>query len=147
MDFYFMLSYLFRFSQIEKKILIRSSATKLRHDIWFPVWHFDKCRRACGSAASFKAFISFTINFQWCSVSSLTKRLATALIRLCVCAGWSEALLFTHCLRNRSAPAVNCWVIIHCLEVSCKEDQIMSAQRECFIFVQLTGIGADLFRF
>ena len=22
---------------------------------------------------------------------------------------------------------VNCWVIIHCLEVSCKEDQIMSA--------------------
>ena len=42
------------------------------------------------------------------------------------------------CLRNRSAPAVNCWVIIHCLEVSCKEDQIMSAQREWFIFVQLT---------
>ena len=30
-------------------------------------------------------------------------------------------------LRNRSAPAVNCWVIIHCLEVSCKEDQITSA--------------------
>ena len=42
------------------------------------------------------------------------------------------------CLRNRSAPAVNCWVIIHCLEVSCKEDQITSAQREWFIFVQLT---------
>ena len=33
-------------------------------------------------------------------------------------------------LRNRSAPAVNCCVIIHCLEVSCKEDQITSAQRE-----------------
>ena len=32
------------------------------------------------------------------------------------------------CLRNRSAPAVNCCVIIHCLEVSCKEDQITSAQ-------------------
>ena len=42
------------------------------------------------------------------------------------------------CLRNRSAPAVNCWVIIHCLEVSCKEDQITSAQSEWFIFVQLT---------
>ena len=42
-------------------------------------------------------------------------------------------------LRNRSAPAVNCWVIIHCLEVSCKEDQITSAQREWFIFVQLTN--------
>ena len=41
-------------------------------------------------------------------------------------------------LRNRSAPAVNCWVIIHCLEVSCKEDQITSAQREWFIFAQLT---------
>ena len=33
-------------------------------------------------------------------------------------------------LRNRSALAVNCCVIIHCLEVSCKEDQITSAQRE-----------------
>ena len=41
-------------------------------------------------------------------------------------------------LRNRSAPAVNCWVIIHCLEVSCREDQITSVQREWFIFVQLT---------
>ena len=33
-------------------------------------------------------------------------------------------------LRNRSALAVNCCVIIHSLEVSCKEDQITSAQRE-----------------
>ena len=41
-------------------------------------------------------------------------------------------------LRNRSALAVNCCIIIHCLEVSCKEDQIMSLQREWFIFVQLT---------
>ena len=32
-------------------------------------------------------------------------------------------------LRNRSALAVNCCVIIHCLDVSCKEDQITSAQR------------------
>ena len=30
-------------------------------------------------------------------------------------------------LRNRSALAVNCWVIIHWLEVSCKGDQITSA--------------------
>ena len=30
-------------------------------------------------------------------------------------------------LRKRSALAVNCCVIIHCLEVSCKEDQITSA--------------------
>ena len=33
---------------------------------------------------------------------------------------------------------MNCWVIIHCLEAGCKEDQITSAQREWFIFVQLT---------
>ena len=41
----------------------------------------------------------------------------------------ANALLFIY-LRNRSALAVNCCVIIHCLEVSCKEDQITSAQRE-----------------
>ena len=29
--------------------------------------------------------------------------------------------------RNRSALAVNCCALIHCLEVSCKEDQITSA--------------------
>ena len=33
-------------------------------------------------------------------------------------------------LRNRSALAVNCCIIVHCLDVSCKEDQITSAQRE-----------------
>ena len=47
-----------------------------------------------------------------------------------------------HCLRNRSALAVNCCIIIHCLEVSCKEDQTTSTQREWFIFVQLTDIRA-----
>ena len=32
--------------------------------------------------------------------------------------------------RNRSALAVNCRVIIHCLEVSCKGDQITSAKHQ-----------------
>ena len=41
-------------------------------------------------------------------------------------------------LRTLCTEATNCWVIIHCLEVSIKEDQITSAQREWFIFVQLT---------
>ena len=41
-------------------------------------------------------------------------------------------------LRNRSALAVNCWLIIHCLEVSCNGDQITSAKREWFICLQLT---------
>ena len=60
-------------------------------------------------------------------------------------------------LRNKSALAVNCCIIIHCLEVSCKEDQITRAQREWFISVQLTDkqciiihrsrTRADLFRF
>ena len=35
-------------------------------------------------------------------------------------------IFFKPPLRNRSALAVNCCVIIHCLEVSCKEDQITS---------------------
>ena len=38
-------------------------------------------------------------------------------------------------LRNRSALAVNCCIIIHCLDVSCKEDQIMSVQQETSLFV------------
>ena len=41
-------------------------------------------------------------------------------------------------LRNISALAVNCCIITHCLEVSCKEDQITRAQHEWFIFIQLT---------
>ena len=40
-------------------------------------------------------------NSKWCSVSIITlikkfKRLAKALIRLCVCAGWSESSLVAH---------------------------------------------------
>ena len=35
-------------------------------------------------------------------------------------------------LRNRSALAVNCCIIIYCFEVSCKEDQNTSAQLELF---------------
>ena len=46
------------------------------------------------------------------------------------------AHLFMFYLRNRSAPAVNCGVIIHCLEVSCKENQITSAQ---FILVLMVA--------
>ena len=49
-----------------------------------------------------------------------------------------EVRNFVTYLRNRSALAVNCCIIIHCLEVSCKEDQITSAQRTWFILVQLT---------
>ena len=40
--------------------------------------------------------------------------------------------------RNRSALIVNCWVIIHCLGVSCKEDQVTCASREWFTFIQLS---------
>ena len=48
-------------------------------------------------------------------------------------------------LRNRSALAVNCCIIIiHCLEVSCNEDQITSAQ---FIFTQLTNYYYDKYAY
>ena len=40
-------------------------------------------------------------------------------------------------LQNRSALAVICWVINHCLEVSCKVDQITSTERKWFIYLQL----------
>ena len=36
--------------------------------------------------------------------------------------GPEKRCTFSDYLRNRSALAVNCCVIIHCLEVSCKED-------------------------
>ena len=50
----------------------------------------------------------------------------------------APARVFCHIyLRNRSALAVNCWVLIHCLEVRCKGDQITSAKREWFICLQL----------
>ena len=38
-------------------------------------------------------------------------------------------VVFSLHLRKRSALAVNSLVITHCFEVSCKEDQIMSVQR------------------
>ena len=41
-------------------------------------------------------------------------------------------------LSNRSALAVICWVINHCLEVSCKVDQIMSVECKWFIYLKLT---------
>ena len=42
-------------------------------------------------------------------------------------------------LRNRSALAVNCCIISHCLEISCKEDQITSAQHSAILstFIKL----------
>ena len=49
-----------------------------------------------------------------------------------------KELIFYFYLRNRSALAVNYWVIIYCLAVSCKGDQITSAKREWFICLQFT---------
>ena len=75
---------------------------------------------------SFSSDVSYHTLLQWIIVRYIT-----------VCYRWLYRRGVLE-LRNRSAPAVNCWVIIHCLEVSCKEDQITSAQREWFIVVQLT---------
>ena len=46
------------------------------------------------------------------------------------CSHFGRPCLCALYLRNRSALAVNCLVIIHCLEVSCKADQITSEKRE-----------------
>ena len=52
----------------------------------FPtIWHFDKCRLRRACAASFKL-----------NCHRIFKGLAKALIRLRICAGWSEPLLVTH---------------------------------------------------
>ena len=39
-------------------------------------------------------------------------------------------IYFSLYIANRSALAVNCCVIMHCLKVSCKEDQITGMQPE-----------------
>ena len=58
----------------------------------------------------------------------LKKEAAQALLNLpCQNAALFETSCRGYYLRNRSALAVNCCVIIHCLEVSCKEDHITSA--------------------
>ena len=48
--------------------------------------------------------------------------------------------------KKRSALAVNCWVIIHCLEVSCKGDQITSLKHKRFICLKLTNTVVYLSR-
>ena len=56
-------------------------------------------------------------------------------------------------LRNRSALAVNCCIIIHCLEVICKEDQITSdlssynGRTNSELVLNNSCTRADLFRF
>ena len=43
------------------------------------------------------------------------------------------------CFRNRSALAVNCWVIIQCLEVSCKGDQNHESASDLSAYSWLTN--------
>ena len=40
---------------------------------------------------------------------------------------WTSKLQKIAIMKKRLALAVNCWVLIHRFEVSCKEDQIMSS--------------------
>ena len=96
-------------------VLVQHRKTASRHDL--------KLLRCKESKQTNK---QQTNKFGWCSLQKLFSSNTGFLV------------YSMYYLRNRSAPAVNCWVIIHCLEVSCKEDQITSAQREWFIFAQLT---------
>ena len=63
--------------------------------------------------------------------SSLVPYSSLYKLNICMGKGLNGGLLRNY-LRNtcRSALAGNCWVIIHCLEISCKGDQITNAKRE-----------------
>ena len=66
----------------------------LSRSMWFPtMWYFDKCRLRRAHAASFKTEKLQMMFGQLLNSHSIFKRQAKALIRLRVCAGWSEALL------------------------------------------------------
>ena len=104
----------------------------------------NQCYQA--SVLKWTKYIAYSFVLQmscYCKCSVTLPHGGVGWFALCGCGiSWSYSPTFWlwswYYLRNRSAPAVNCWVIIHCLEVSCKEDQITSAQREWFIAVQLT---------
>ena len=71
--------------------------------IWAPTHHFQQCGILKDVDTDVPVQPPFNLrNSKWCSVSSLTLLeyssdwLAKALIRLHVCAGWSEALLVPH---------------------------------------------------
>ena len=72
--------------------------------VWAVAWDFQQCGiLTCVDSDEPLQPPSKLRHSKWCSVSSLTitkirilKRLAKALIRLRVCAGWSEALLVAH---------------------------------------------------
>ena len=73
----------------------------LSSDMWFlAMWHYDECRLRGACAASLLSLE--TPNDDMFSQKYNThrefKRLAKALIRLRVCAGWSESLLVAHIL-------------------------------------------------
>ena len=75
---------------------------KLIQDNWATTWDFQQCGILTTEDSDKPVQPPFKLrNSKWCLASSLTligssKRLAKALISLCVCAGWSEPLLVTH---------------------------------------------------
>ena len=87
----------------------------LKRFIWTPKTHepltcdFQQCGLLCKPRWTCAAR-----NSKWCLVSSLTinskfHRLAKALIRLHVCAGWSETLPFALCWKSVSD--LTCWLM------------------------------------
>ena len=66
-------------------------------DIWAVSCDFQQCGTLTCEDAKEPVQPLFKLrSSKWCSVSSLTVQLAKVLIRLRVCAGWSEALLVAH---------------------------------------------------
>ena len=72
-------------------------------------------------------------NSKWCLVSSLTKRLAKILIRLCVCAGWFEPLLVAHsmleisCCGSNIVPFPPFTILVLCGSCWCRCDTFLCA--------------------
>ena len=60
------------------------------------MWYFDKCRHRRACAASFYAKRRQMMIGQWTKSHRIFKRLAKALIRLCVCVYSFEPLLVAH---------------------------------------------------
>ena len=65
--------------------------------MWFgTMWYIDKCSPRWACAASFSAYKLQMMFCQQLNTHRICQRLAKALIRLRVCAGWSEPLLVAH---------------------------------------------------
>ena len=83
-------------NQVELKCSLWPTLPKFYEIIFFSTWHVISNSVAFWQEPV-RLLSTITLrNSKWCSVSSLTVRLAMALIRRRICAGWSEPLIVSH---------------------------------------------------